>query len=173
MLTETLSKAMSEQLGAEYYSAYLYLSMSSCCDRMGFKGFANWMQVQAKEELAHGTHMFGHLLERGAAPELADIKAPPAEFGGLTEIFEKTLLHEESVTRRINKLASLAMSEDDHATYNFLQWYINEQVEEESTAGLILQKLRFIGDNASMLYTLDAEMGTRTFVDPFAGQTQA
>ncbi|MGI5895463.1 MAG: ferritin [Oscillospiraceae bacterium] len=170
MLSQTLTKAISEQVNAEYYSAYLYLAMSAACDRMGFKGFANWMHVQAQEEMAHGTHMFEHLLDRGAAPAFGDIKAPPSEYSDLREIFEKTLAHEEMVTGLINKLASLAMQENDHATYNFLQWYINEQVEEESTASLILQKLNFIGDNASMLYALDTEMAARTFVDPFAAQ---
>lgn len=168
MLNESLVKALSDQVTAEYYSAYLYMSMAAYCDQEGFKGFSNWMLVQAKEELAHGTHMFQHMLDRGALPLLSDVRAAPRDYGGLVDVFDKTLQHERSVTASINSIASLAISEGDHATYTFIQWYINEQVEEESTASLILQKLKFIGDNASMLYSLDAELGARVFVDPFA-----
>lgn len=167
MLKENLAKAISDQIVAEYYSAYLYLSMSAYCDRAGFKGFANWLFVQAQEEMAHGTHMYQHILERGALPQFSDVVKPPSEFDGLISVFKKVLEHEQYVTERINKIASLAMAEMDHATYAFFQWYINEQVEEESSADEILQKLTFIGDNVSMLYALDAQMANRTFQDPF------
>lgn len=172
MLKENLNQALSEQVNAEYYSAYLYLAMSAYCDRAGFKGFANWLFVQAQEETAHGTHLYQHILDRGAAPQFAEIQCPPAQFDGLADLFQKVLTHEQYVTERINKIASLAMAEADHATYIFMQWYVNEQVEEESSADEILQKLKFIGDNVSMLYTLDAELAARVFVDPFAAVAQ-
>ena len=147
MLRETIAQAMNRQINAELYSAYLYLSMSDWCEHEGFPGFANWLRVQAREELAHGTHILDHTLERGARPRLETVPAPPETF---------------------RDIATLAMKEEDHATYNFIQWYVNEQVEEESTAGLLVQKLRFIGENAAMLYALDTELAARVFVDPFA-----
>lgn len=167
MLKESLATALSDQVNAEYYSAYLYLIMSSYCDRAGYKGFANWLSIQAQEEMAHGTHMYQHILERSAAPSFKEIALPQTEFSGLVSVFQKVLEHEQYVTERINKIATLAMEEMDHATYGFIQWYINEQVEEEANADEILQKLKMIGDNISMIYTLDAEMATRVFVNPF------
>jgi ferritin len=168
MLKDSVAKALSDQVNAEYYSAYLYLAMSACADRMGFKGVANWLFVQAQEETAHGTHLYQHLLERGATPVFADIKAPVASYAGIKEIFEKVLSHERHVTELINGIASLAMHENDHATYNFIMWYVNEQVEEESSAEEILTKIRFIGDKLDLLYNLNAELGARVFTDPFA-----
>lgn len=168
MLRETIAQAMNRQINAELYSAYLYLSMSDWCEHEGFPGFANWLRVQAREELAHGTHILDHTLERGARPRLEAVSAPPETFRDLLDIFEQTLRHEEQVTTYIGAIATLVMKEEDHATYNFIQWYVNEQVEEESTAGLLVQKLRFIGENAAMLYALDTELATRVFVDPFA-----
>ncbi len=168
MLKESITKALSEQVNAEYYSAYLYLAMSAYCDQMGLKGCANWLHIQAKEEMAHGTHMFEHILERGAMPSFAEVKAPVTNFDNLTSLFAQVLSHEQYVTERINHIASLAMQENDHATYDFIQWYVKEQIEEEATAEEILQKLKLFGENSGMLYNLDKEMSTRVFVDPFA-----
>ena len=170
MLKQNLLNLMSEQVVAEYYSAYLYLSMSAYCDQTGFPGFANWMYTQAQEEMAHGTHIFEYILERGEVPTLGQIDMPPAEFNGLVDVFTQVLKHEEYVTELINNIATAAMEEKDHATYNFIQWYITEQVEEEASAGLILQKVIFIGDNSSMLYNLDTELAARVFTDPFAAE---
>lgn len=173
MLKESISKILSDQVNAEYFSAYLYLAMSADCDRKGFKGFANWFFVQAQEEMAHGTHIYQYILERGEAPVFAAIDRPESSWSNMTAVFERALSHEQYVTDRINKIATLAMQEGDHATYVFMQWYINEQVEEEASADEILQKLKFIGDNASLLLPMDSEMATRTFVDPFAAGTGA
>ena len=168
MLKTSLSSVFSEQVNAEYYSAYLYLTMSSYADRAGFKGIANWFFVQAQEEMAHGTHIYQHLLERGATPSFTDIKVPETEFKSIEEAFAKTLAHEQHVTELINNIASIALRENDHATYNFILWYVNEQIEEEATADELLTKVRLIGNNTAMLYTLDAELSTRVFNNPFA-----
>ena len=168
MLKTSLSKVLSEQVNAEYYSAYLYLTMSAYADRAGFKGFANWFFVQAQEEMAHGTHIYQHLLERGATPVFADVKVPQNNFKSLEEPFAKTLEHEQHVTELINNIATIAMQESDHATYQFMLWYVNEQIEEEAAAEELLTKIRLIGDNTALLYNLDAELATRVFVDPFA-----
>jgi len=167
MLSEKLKTALSEQVNAEYYSAYLYLSMSATADGMGLKGAANWLFAQAQEEMAHGTHMYQYILERGAAPSFAAIEKPPASFVGVNEMFEMVLEHEKKVTKSINAIATLAMQESDHACYQFMMWYVNEQVEEEASAIEVLDKLRLIGDNKGMLLALDNELAARVFVHPF------
>ena len=167
MLSENLVKALSEQVNAEYHSAYLYLAMSAAADQFGLKGAANWLFVQAQEEMAHGTHMYQYILERGAAPSFSAIQPPPASFRDANEIFEMTLAHERKVTERINAIATLAMKESDHACYQFMMWYVDEQVEEESSVTEVLDKLRLIGDNKGLLLTLDNELAARVFVDPF------
>ena len=167
MLKTSLSQVLSEQVNAEYYSAYLYLAMSAYADRAGFKGISNWFFVQAQEETAHGTHIYQHLLERGATPSFADIKVPQTDFKSIEEVFAKTLAHEQHVTELINNIASIALRENDHATYNFILWYVNEQVEEEATADELLTKVRLIGNNTALLYNLDAELAARVFNNPF------
>jgi len=167
MIKEVVSKLLSEQVNAEYYSAYLYLTMSAYADRSGFKGIANWLFVQAQEEMAHGTHIYQHILERGASPSFSAIDAPQTSFKGVQDIFEKVVKHEQYVTERINQIASVAMKENDHATYQFILWYVNEQIEEEATADELLSKISLIGDNLALLYSLDAELAARVFVNPF------
>ncbi|MDR1947965.1 MAG: ferritin [Spirochaetaceae bacterium] len=167
MIKDSLVRALGDQVNAEYYSAYLYLTMSAYVDRLGYKGIANWLFVQAKEETAHGTHIYQHLLERGALPSFQDIKAPQVSYGSIKEVFEKVLSHERHVTELINQIASLALSENDHATHNFIMWYVNEQVEEEANADELVSKLNNIGGNLGLLYNIDAELGARQFVDPF------
>jgi ferritin len=172
MIKDSLVKALSEQVNAEYYSAYLYLGMSAYTDRTGFKGIANWFFIQAQEEMAHAIHIYRHILERGAAPSFADIKAPETSYGSIKEIFEKTLAHERLVTGLINKIATLAQEEKDHASYNFIMWYVNEQTEEEAAADEILAKINLAGNHPGLLFNLDAGLGARTYSDPFGG-TQA
>lgn len=168
MLSKTVEKALSDQVNAELYSAYLYLAMSAQADKMGYKGFASWLRVQFQEETAHGLHIYDHILERGGCPKFPEIAGPESSFPSLKEMFEKVLSHEQYVTERIGNIATLAMKESDHATYQFIGWYVNEQVEEEAGADEILQKLKNINDNTAMLYALDTELAARVFVDPFA-----
>jgi len=142
--------------------------MSAKADRMGFKGFANWLYVQFQEEMAHALNMNKHILERGCEPLYTAIDAPESGFENLKDLFKKVLEHEQYVTERIGKIATLAMQENDHATYNFISWYVNEQVEEEASADEILQKITNISDNTAMLYAFDTELAGRVFNDPFA-----
>ena len=167
MLGKNLSKALSEQVNAEYYSAYLYLSMSACADQSGLKGIAHWLFVQAQEEMAHGTNMYQYILERGVKPSFAAIEAPPSDFSDVVKMFEMVLSHEQEVTRRINAIATMALQEHDHACYQFIMWYVNEQVEEESSASDVLGKMQMAGDDKGLLLTLDNELAARTFVNPF------
>jgi ferritin len=168
MIKENIAQALSDQAGAEYYSAYLYFSMAAYADHAGFKGVANWLFIQAREELAHGTRIFQYLLERGASPAFGEIKAPPASYGSVKELFEKVLAHEQEVTGRINHIATLAAQEKDHAAYQFISWYVNEQVEEESNVNDILSKLRLFDGHPELLYNLDAALASRVFTEPFA-----
>ena len=171
MLSSKLTTALSEQINAEYYSAYIYLSMSATADGMGFKGIAHWLFSQAQEEMAHGTNIYEYILERGETPTFALIEKPPTSFASVNEIFEMVLAHEQKVTKRINDIATLAMQEHDHACYQFMMWYVNEQVEEEASATDILDKLRLIGDNKGLLLSLDKELGARVFVNPFPAKS--
>jgi ferritin len=163
MIKDSISKALSDQANAEYYSAYLYLAMSAYADRAGYKGIANWLSVQAQEELGHAIRLHKHILERGDVPAFEEIKAPPASFGGIKDLFEQVLSHERQVTERINKIASLALSEGDHATYGFIQWFVAEQVEEEASANEMATKVNAVGNNPGLLYTFDAHLATRTY----------
>ena len=167
MLSEGLIKALSDQVNAEYGSAYLYLAMSACADELGLKGAAHWLFVQAQEEMAHGTNMYQYILERGAKPTFAEISAPKSDFSNLKQIFENVLAHEQDVTKRINAIATMAMKEHDHACYQFIMWYVNEQVEEESSVADVVSKLQMIGDNTGLLVSVDKELAERTFVNPF------
>ena len=167
MISEKLSKALSDQVNAEYYSAYLYHAMSSFAERATLKGIANWLFVQAQEEMTHGVHMYRYILDRDAAPSFAAISQPPVSFSSMTEVFKEVLDHERKVTASINNIATLAMQEHDHACYQFMMWYVNEQVEEETSAADILNKLEMIGTDKGQLLVLDTELGQRTFVNPF------
>jgi ferritin len=169
MIKDSLVKALSGQINAEFYSSYLYLDMSAYADRTGYKGIANWFFIQAQEEMAHAVHIYQHILERGAAPSFADIKAPQNAYTSIKEAFEKTLAHERHVSDLINKIASLAQEEKDHATYNFIMWYVNEQIEEEASAEEILAKINLTGGHPGLLFNLDASLGARAYSDPFGG----
>ncbi|MDR2163486.1 MAG: ferritin [Clostridiales Family XIII bacterium] len=170
MIKANIAKAISDQVNAELYSAYLYLYLSSVADDMGYTGIMNWLRVQAKEEMAHATHMYEHLLERDGDVGFGPIESPVGgkNYHSVPAIFEKVLEHEKHVTELIDNIASLAMKEGDHATYNFFTWYVNEQVEEVDTASNLLKKIRLIENNPGQLYDLDTELAARVFVDPFA-----
>ncbi|MCL2608392.1 MAG: ferritin [Treponema sp.] len=172
MLSKTLTKALNDQVNAEMKSAYLYLAMSSCVEVAGLKGAANWLYVQTREEMAHAMHMYQYVLERGAVPELQAIPSPSVSFSGLKDIFEKVLAHEKAVSENINNIATLAMKENDHACYQFIMWYVNEQVEEEASAADIMFKLDLIGDNKGLLLGLDRELGMRSFNNPFPSDSK-
>ena len=167
MISDKLAKALNEQVNAEYYSAYLYHSMSAFMERAALKGTANWLFVQAKEEMAHGINMYQYILERGAVPVLTSVGQPQATFGDIEDVFRSVLEHEEKVTALINAIASLAMQEGDHACYQFIMWYVNEQVEEEANASDILSRIQMIGGDKGLLLSLDNELAARTFVNPF------
>lgn len=161
MLSKTMQDALNAQINAEQYSAQLYVSMGAHCELRSFRGFAHWLRVQAAEESMHGLKLLDFLLERGGRPALLPIPAPPMEFGGVIHVFEEALKHEEGNTARIHALFQQARDERDHASEIALQWYVTEQVEEESTIRQIVDHLRAVGDKGGGIWYLDSRMGKR------------
>ncbi len=170
MIKQNIQNTLNRQLNAEMYSAYLYLSMSSYFESLNLKGFATWMRVQAQEEMTHAMKFYDYVNQRGGRVTLTTIDAPPNEWNSPLAVFEHTYQHEQRVTGLINDLVDLATSDKDHATCNFLQWFVTEQVEEESSADEILQKMKLIGDNKSGLFMLDQELGQRIFKPPASAE---
>lgn len=166
MLSKTMNKNLNEQVKWEFYSSYLYLGMSAYFQEMGLPGFANWMRVQAQEELSHGILFYNFILGRGGSITLSSIEAPTAEYKNSLDVFEKTLEHERSVTVRINKLVAQARKEEDFATDIFLQWFVSEQVEEEENVTDVINKLRLIKNDGQGLLSLDRDFGARVFTAP-------
>jgi ferritin len=166
MLSDEMQGRLNGQLNAELYSAYLYLSMSAYFRSSDLDGFANWMRVQAHEELMHGLKLFDFLNSRGGRVTLTPIECPATEWQSPQHAFENVYQHEQKVTGLINAIASAAVAESDHATGTFLQWFVNEQVEEEESANRILRNLKLIGNDGAGLLMLDRELATRVFVPP-------
>jgi len=144
-MNTTVNNAMNQQINAEFYSAFLYLSMVAYLENKNLKGFGNWMRVQAKEENDHAMGLYNHLLERGGTVELLEIAKPNHAFGNVMDIATTTLTHEKVVTKKIHDLYELALVEKDFPLQSFLKWYIDEQVEEESNAQELVDKLKIIG----------------------------
>ena len=167
-MQKKIQDAFNKQINAETYSAYMYWSMSGALEEMNLPGFANWMRVQAQEEMSHAMKFYSHIIERGGKVELTTIDGPPIEWPNVKAVFEGGLKHEQLVTSLINGLVDLATAEKDHAANMFLQWFVTEQVEEEANAMDVLGKLDIVGETAGGLYMLDKEMGQRVFVAPVA-----
>lgn len=168
MLNEKMEKALNAQINAEFYSAYLYLSMAAYFEAESLSGFANWMRTQFQEEQFHAQKMFDYINERGGRVLLTQIQQPETEWDSILKVFEQTLLHEVQVSKLINDLIELSRNEEDNATYNFLQWYVSEQVEEEATVETILKKLKMIGNSGTGILMMDQEMMQRVFTPPIA-----
>lgn len=171
MISKKMEKALNEQLNKEFFSAYLYLGMSAWSENKGLKGFANWFYVQYQEETFHAMKFYTYLLDRGADVDLLEIEKPNTDFSSPLVAFEKTLEHEQFITKSIDELMDLAITEKDHATNSFLQWFVNEQVEEEATVSEIIDSLKLVGDQGNGIFMVDKELGARTFTQPDAGQS--
>ena len=163
MIGKKMEQALNGQVNAELYSSYLYLSMESWFRSKNLSGFANWMRIQAQEELTHAMKFYDYILERGGNVILGPVEAPPSQWDSPLAVFENAYEHEQKVTGLISDLANLAASENDHATTIFLQWFITEQVEEEASASEIVGKLKLIGDARGGMFMLDQELGARSF----------
>ncbi|MDP2334943.1 MAG: ferritin [Bacteroidota bacterium] len=168
MIKKEVLDALNEQINAESYSAYLYLSMSAYFENMGLSGFAHWMKVQYQEESAHAIKFFNYVTARGGKVILKAIDQVQVDFDGIVDVYEKTLAHENHVTELINKLMNVAISASDHASQNFFMWFVDEQVEEEANVERILATLKLINGQGNGIFMMDRELGQRAFVDPNA-----
>ncbi len=166
MISTKMQKALNGQLNAELYSAYLYLSMAAYFESTNLSGMANWMRVQTQEEQFHAMKLFNYILERGGKVTLDVIEAPPTEWDSPLSVFKSGLEHEQKVTGLINDLVYLAREEKDNASEIFLQWFVNEQVEEEDNAGTIVGQLELIKDSPQALFMMDKDLAQRIFIPP-------
>jgi len=166
MLSVKIEEALNDQVNAELYSSYFYLSMSAYCESVSLSGCAGWMRAQAQEELYHGMKMYDYINERGGRAIMAAIDQPPSDWDSVQSVFDDVLAHEQKVTGLINDLMNLAQDERDHATSSFLRWFIDEQVEEEASVANVVDKLKLIGKDGNGLFVLDRELGQRVFTPP-------
>ena len=160
-IKKEMQDAINDQINAELFSAYLYLSMASWFDDEDLPGFSNWMRCQYMEETMHAMKFFNFLNERGGRAELKAIEGPDIKWNSYVEAFKAVVAHEEYISERINKLVSLSRKLEDYATENLLMWYVDEQVEEEDTANQILSKLKRLKEDSNGLLRYDSEMGAR------------
>lgn len=163
MISSRIADLLNAQISNEQYAAQYYLSMSAWFAARDLDGIANYFRVQSKEELMHADKMFDYLNDVGAEIIVGEIAKPPHEFQSATDIFEKALEHEKSVTRSIFTIVKQANEEADFATISFLQWFINEQVEEEASASQLVTKIKMVSENPSALYLFDQELAQRVF----------
>ena len=169
MINEKMNAALNEQVNAELYSAYLYLSMQAYFQKMNLKGFVNWMNVQVQEEMAHARGLYDYIQERGGEIVLEAIAKPDLKWNSPLQVFEDVLKHEQLVTSKINNLADIADETKDRAAGLFLQWYIKEQVEEEASVSDVLDTLKLIKSDSNALLALDRELQARVFNPPVIG----
>lgn len=166
MLSKKMEEALNAQINAEFWSAYLYLSMSTHFSAAGNTGFANWFEVQFQEEQAHATILMRYVLSRGAKVTLAPIAEVKTAWSSPLEAFQDTLEHEKKVTAMIHNLYAVASAENDYATQSMLKWFVDEQVEEEASAQELIDALTMIQGNGFGLYMLDKELKSRTYNVP-------
>ena len=161
MIDGRTQEALNKHANAEFYSSYLYLSMSAYFQSINLIGFAHWMRVQAREELAHAMKFYDHVIERGGRVSLQAVAAPTAQWDSPLAAFEDAYRHEQKVTGLINQLVDEAVQSKDHATNAFLQWFVSEQVEEEASVDAIVQKLKLVGGAPGGLFMIDHHLGER------------
>ncbi|MFB9279899.1 ferritin [Cohnella cellulosilytica] len=166
MINETLSKALNDQLNYELYSAHVYLAIAAYCSGESLDGFANFFTVQAEEEKFHGMKIYKYLNDRGIRVTLTGMDTPNNDYSSVLDAYEHAYKHEQEVTRRIYHLSDLALNDREHATIQFLKWFIDEQVEEESMFDTIINKLKRIDKDSNAFYMMDAEFAARTFTPP-------
>ncbi|HDN50724.1 MAG TPA: ferritin [Thermoplasmatales archaeon] len=166
MLSKTMEDALNEQLNKEMYSAYLYMAMSAHSTHIGLPGFANWFMVQYKEEMDHAMKIYRYINDQGGKVKLRAIDEPPSEFEDAMDMFQKTLKHEQFITKSIHELMDLAIQERDHATQIFLQWFVTEQIEEEGNDNEIIAKLELAGKEGNGLFMIDKELAARVYTPP-------
>lgn len=158
MLQQEMVDKLNKQLNLEFFSANFYLQMSAWCNYKGFEGAAMFLKAHSQEEMGHMQRLFNYLSDTGEMPILGQIDAPTGKFNSIKEVFEKTYLHEQNITHEINALVDLALEMKDYSTFNFLQWYVAEQHEEEKLFKSILDKFELVGEDGKSLFLLDKEL---------------
>jgi ferritin len=161
MLNKSMQDAMNEQINKEMFSSYLYLSMAAYFENKNLPGFANWMRIQADEEREHAMKFYDFILERGGRVLLKAIDAPKTDWKSNLEVAEEVAAHEAMVTASINDLYELALKEKDYPAQVMLQWFITEQVEEESSAAQVVADLKLIEDRGTAVLMLDNQLSKR------------
>jgi ferritin len=160
-LNKTMQDAFNKQIQAEFYSSYLYLSMAAYYETQNLPGFAHWMRLQADEEHQHAMRFFEHIVDRGGRVELLAIEAPPVEFDSPLAVFRAAYEHEQKVTALIHSLFKLSNENSDFSSRSMLQWFVDEQVEEEKSALEVVEQLEMVGDHKMGLFMMDRELGQR------------
>lgn len=161
MISKKVEKAFNEQINAEMFSFYLYLAMSAWLAEKGFAGMSTWMKIQADEEMIHAMKFYDHILERNGSVKLTAIEGPKITWKAPLDIFKAALEHEQMITGRINNLMKLSHEESDYASTSFLQWFVDEQVEEEANAQNIIDQMSMVSGNPAALFMVDRELGAR------------
>lgn len=161
MINEKVEKALNAQINKEFFSSYLYLSMSSYFESKNLTGMANWMKIQADEEHLHAMKFYAYVIQKGGRAILASIEKPKNDWKSPLDAYEDTYVHEQFITASIDDLVHLSLEVKDYATHNFLQWFVTEQVEEEANVTKIIEDLKMIGENNYGILMLDRELGTR------------
>jgi len=160
MLSKTIQAALNEQIAQENYGSNYYLAMAAWCDKSALKGSAKFMYSHAEQERGHMMKLFRYIIDTGGSALVAAVKAPPAEYKNIQEMFELTLKHEKQMTKAINSLVDLCLQEKDYSTFNFLQWYVAEQHEEENQFNRILDLLKITGVDGKGVFFADKEIGS-------------
>lgn len=161
MISNTINEILNEQINKEFYSGYLYLSMSAHLKELGLNGFAKWTKAQAKEEVEHGLKIFDYLINCNSFVTLKQIRTPDFEFEGILSIFNRIYEHEQCITRSVFAIAQRADEEGDRTTLNFMDWFVAEQIEEEEAVKNIIKRIELFGDDKVALYLMDKELGER------------
>lgn len=162
-MNEKMANALNEQMNFEIYSAYIYLAMSSYLRTLNLNGFAHWMEVQMQEELDHARRFYTFIHDRGGEVEFTEIPKPQKAWESVEDVFKHALEHEQLVTSKINNLVEMANQEKDFATNAHLQWFVNEQVEEEAQTNEILAQVRFSKNSPNAILLLDKDLAQRTY----------
>ena len=162
MVPRKMEEALNQQINAEFYSAYLYLSMSAYFHSVDLMGFEHWMRIQAQEELVHASKFYQFICDRDGRVLLGALEGPKTEWKSTLEVFEEAYAHEQLITKKIGDLVELSNKEKDHATHAFLQFFVTEQVEEEATLHQIIKDVKRIRDHPNGVFLMDRELALRT-----------
>jgi len=163
MISDKIKEVLNGQINKEFYSAYLYLSMSAYFAEMGLYGFSKWAKVQSREEIDHGMILFEYIIDRKSQVQLEQITTPSFEMKSPIDVFEQIYQHERSITSAIDCVANMSEEDCDLATRNFIDWYLKEQIEEEASVSRIIAKLKIFGEDKASLYLIDKELGEREY----------